>query len=356
MALAIPTPESIDVEWLGAALRAAGVAGADVRSFSAERVGTGQIGRCFRYRLELGGRPGPEVPRSLVAKFPSDDAKSRESGTALGLYRKEVQFYRELAGRLAIPTPRCYFAAIDGRGPHFALLLEDMAPARQGDQITGCSVAVARAAVLGLVGLHAPTWNDPRVLGLDWVQESPGNNRELYRSVFPGFVARYGKSLEPEVVAIFAKLTETKGPPFEYPDAPKAITHVDYRLDNLLIDERSDPPRVTTVDWQTFLPGAPLSDVAYFLGASLLPELRRPVERELVRDYHARLIAAGVSGYGFEQCWNDYRRGAFAGFSVTVVGSMLVQETARGNEMFLAMASRHGRHALDLGAEEFLSG
>jgi hypothetical protein len=109
------------------------------------------------------------------------------------------------------------------------------------------------------------------------------------------------------------------------------------------------------VDWQSLVIGSPLSDVAYFLGASLLPEVRRPVERELVRAYHDALLTEGVRDYAFDQCWQDYRRGAFAGFAVTVVASVLVQETARGNAMFIAMAQRHARHALDLGSAEFLT-
>src|SRR5262249_31174485 len=128
----------------------------------------------------------------------------------------------------------------------------------------------------------------------------------------------------------------------------------DFRLDNLLIDERTSPPKVAVVDWQSMVLQSPLSDLAYFLGASLLPEVRRPIERELVREYHEGLVSHGVRGYDFAPCWDDYRRGAFAGFSVTVIASVIVQETPRGNEMFTAMATRHARHALDLGSAEFL--
>jgi hypothetical protein len=39
---------------------------------------------------------------------------------------------------------------------------------------------------------------------------------------------------------------------------------------------------------------------------------------------------------------------------VTVIASMMVQQTERGDEMFITMARRHSRHTLDLGAEEFL--
>ena len=351
---AIPTPSSVDADFLGEVLRRAGFAGASVRGYRAERIGTGQLGWCIRYALELEGA-GPDAPRSLVGKFPSDDATSRATGVALGLYRKEVEFYRTLAPRLRISVPRCYFAAIDGRGPEFALFLEDMAPARPGDQIAGCSPEIARAAALELVGLHAPTWNDASLRAYDWVVESPGTTRALYAQLFPGFLERYGRSLAPEQIAILGRVAESQGPPFEVPEEPFSIVHVDFRLDNLLIDATRTPPRVTVVDWQSFVIGSPLSDLAYLLGASLLPEARRPVEREIVRAYHDRLLEAGVRGYPFERCWTDYRRGSFAGFAVAVIASMIVQETERGNEMFLAMASRHAQHALDLEAEEFLT-
>ncbi len=353
MGSAIPTPESVDAAFFTELLRQAGHAGVTVRGFESERIGTGQIGRCVRFAFDLEGA-GPGVPRSLVGKFPSEDATSRATGVALGLYRKEVHFYRVLAPRLSIDIPRCYYAEVEGRGPEFALILEDMAPARPGDQISGTSPDVARAAVLQLVGLHAPTWNDESLRALDWVVESSGANSALYRQCFPGFLARYRDALEPDAIEILGRVVESKGPPFVYPEEPFSVVHIDYRLDNLLIDASRTPPRVTVVDWQSFVLGSPLSDVAYLMGASLLPEARRPVEREIVRAYHSRLLEAGVKRYDWEQCWSDYRRGSFAGFAVAVVASMIVQETPRGNEMFTAMASRHARHALDLGAEEFL--
>jgi hypothetical protein len=61
-----------------------------------------------------------------------------------------------------------------------------------------------------------------------------------------------------------------------------------------------------------------------------------------------------VEGYDAARCWNDYRRGVFSGFAVTVVAAPLVEQTERGDEMFTAMARRHARHALDLGSEEFI--
>jgi aminoglycoside phosphotransferase (APT) family kinase protein len=353
----IPTPESIDAELLTELLRRNGHPRARVTGFTSERVGTGQIGKCVRFTLELAdGADG--APKSLVGKFPSDDPLSRKTGEDLGNYHREVMFYRELAGRLPIRTPKCYLAEIRGRGSDFAILLEDMAPAQPGNQLTGCSVAVARAAVRELVKLHAPTWGDRSLCGKDWIEERRPETakqwQEMYRQSLTPFFARFGPVLAKDEREIIAQVAESRGVPFSYPAEPWALVHIDFRLDNLLIDETVTPPRVAVVDWQSMVLQSPLSDLAYFMGASLLPEVRRPVERELVREYHDGLVAHGVRGYDFAQCWDDYRRGAFAGFLVTVIASVIVQETARGNEMFTAMAQRHARHALDLSAAEFL--
>jgi hypothetical protein len=353
----IPTPDTVSSGWLGEQLRKSGHPDAEVRGFTSRDVGTGQLGRCIRYELDLA--PGAAgVPRSLVGKFPSDDPGSRQTGVQLRNYLKEVSFYRELAPRLRIRAPRCYYAEIEGEGPHFALLLEDLTPAEPGDQLRGCSVAEARAAVLELVGLHAPSWCDAGLRGIDWLGEPNDFTVQIGRALYGGqlrpFLERYGDRLEADEARIIERVAGSQGPPFELLPEVYALTHVDYRLDNLLFDPRREPPSVAVVDWQSITLGRPLSDVAYFLGAGLLPETRRDAEQTIVRDYHAALGRAGVEGYPLERCWQDYRRGTFAGFAVTVVASMLVQQTERGDEMFVAMARRHARHALDLGAEELL--
>lgn len=350
------TPEQMDAAWFSRCLRDNGYPDATVTGVTRTPIGTGQIGKCIRFELALSGG-GAGCPANLVGKFPSDDPTSRATGVQLRNYYREVNFYRHLAGRLRISLPRCYYADIDGEGPEFALLLEDMQPARQGDQLAGCSVAIARAAVLELVGLQAPSWGDRTLLDHDWLAPADDADalRLLYAQLLPGFLDRYGDALDRDERDILARVAESPACPLFAPLAgPFCLEHVDYRLDNMLIDERTDPPRVTVVDWQSVRVGKPLNDVAYFLGAGLVPETRRDVEGDLVAAYHDRLVAAGVADFDWDTCWNDYRRGSFSGFGVTVIASMIVGRTERGDEMFTTMARRHARHAVDLGAAEFL--
>jgi len=355
----IPTPSTVTAEFLTECLRKAGHEHVGVRGFDGKRVGTGQVGQCIRFVLDLEGGDAT-VPRTLVAKFASDDPMSRQTGVQLRNYLKETHFYQDLQARLGIATPRCYYAAIEGDGPEHMLLLEDMAPAEQGDQLAGCTPELARAAVLELVGLHAPSWCDASLRGIDWLGEPSEDmltiGRMLYRAQLAPFFERFRDRLEPDEADIIARAADSQGPPFELLRDVYSLVHIDYRLDNLLVDHRSDPPRVSVVDWQSVTLGNPLTDVAYFLGAGLLPEVRREVEEGIVRDYHQALCDAGIKGYGWDACWSDYRRGVFSGFAVTVIASVMVVQTERGDEMFTVMARRHARQALDLGAEEFFAG
>lgn len=350
------TAEQMDAAWFNAMLAQHGYRDVPVVGVQRRQIGTGQIGKCYRYQLEF-AESVDDLPTSFVGKFPSDSEISRATGVQLRNYYREVNFYQQFADRVAISIPRCFHAEIEGEGPDFVLLLEDMAPAEQGDQLLGCSAEVARAAVLELVGLQAPTWCDEQLRDYDYLWSEPDpamNPAELYRQVLPGFLDRYGHALSKDEQVIIAQVGESpQCPLFQPPTTPFCLEHVDYRLDNMLIDQRSSPPKITVVDWQSVKLGKPMNDVAYFLGAGLVPETRRAVEQGIVQEFHQRLVEAGVDDYRWEDCWTDYRKGSFSGFGVTVIASMIVEETERGNEMFITMAQRHARHALDLGAQEF---
>ena len=141
-------PGELTSAWLSAAL------GRPVEVQAVEAVGTGQIGACYRVTMS-----GPRGDETVLAKLPAQDPGTREM--LAGAYRGEVTFYAELAATVAVVVPRCDFAAIrDGTG-EFTLLLEDLAPAEQGDQLGGCTVGQAEAAVVNLAGLHGPRWCDP---------------------------------------------------------------------------------------------------------------------------------------------------------------------------------------------------
>src|ERR1700730_1009196 len=148
-------PAELTTTWLSEALStpANPLTVADV---SFERIGTGQMGATYRLCL---GYQGSQGPPTLIAKMAGDDEASR-AGVATG-YAAEVGFYTELVTRLEVSTPRCWYGAIAADHSRFTLLLDDVSPAVPGIQADGCTVAQASVALRNLIGLHAPTWNDP---------------------------------------------------------------------------------------------------------------------------------------------------------------------------------------------------
>ncbi|MQA96638.1 MAG: phosphotransferase [Streptosporangiales bacterium] len=339
-------------DWLTDVLAAAS-GGAEVVGVEAVQVGNGMVADSVRLRLTWDRpNPGPDV---LIAKVPAAAEESRATAAAQRTYELEAAFYRDLAATVGVHTPRCYASAFDPETQGYVVLLEDLAPAEVGDQVTGCTVDQAAATVRELVALHASRWDDPELIALDWLtRPEPGAAEfvgQLVNGLLPGFTDRYRDRLDPEVMALVHRYIPQLGELAGHRPRPWTLVHGDFRLDNLLFGGE----RVAVLDWQTIKIGKSLSDVAYFVGSGLLPEERRAHEQDLVRAYHAGLRAAGVE-LSWDEVWHDYRRYSFDGLTMAVAASMLVTRTDRGDDMFMAMAERHGRQALDLDAESLLGG
>ena len=337
-------PSDVTSEWLTERLAASGSVpdGGSITGFTATAIGAGKVGRTFRFQLTWDGPPGPDT---IVGKFASDDEQSRMAGLLTGTYVREVNFFHQLADRVDISMPTCHHAELDVTSGDFAILMGDLAPAEVGDQLTGCSVDEARAALRELVGLHAPDLAD--LESTEWLVAKRPEGAEamggLYLALLPAFVERYADRLPAETTATAQRFGGCVNRWLRLAAPPYRLLHGDYRLDNLMFG----PQGVVAVDWQTVGHGPPVSDVSYFCGASLLTEDRRAHEEELVRGYHALLEERTGGLMTWEQCWADYRLHAVAGLHMAVVASALVSEDERGDAMFCAMAERHATHVDD---------
>ena len=102
------------------------------------------MSECYRVRLSYADADAsPDGPESVVLKVAATDPVSRQTGLALGLYEREVRFYRDIAPRLGGPIAPCYHAAIDTSTGVFDLLLGDAGPAVVGDEIAGATTEQA---------------------------------------------------------------------------------------------------------------------------------------------------------------------------------------------------------------------
>jgi Phosphotransferase enzyme family len=341
-------PQDITVSWLRQAL------GTErIEHFQIEPIGTGQMSESRRVRIAYAGG-SPAGPSSVVLKTASADPSSRATGVGLGVYEREVRFYRELAPRIGGPLARCDLAVIDSAEGWFTLLLEDIAPAVQGDQIEGCTVERARLAIHDLARLHAPVLGDPQLGATPWLNQQGVLNQAMMKQLLAAFLERYGERVAPAHVEVCERFVASMDGWTQDRRPPLGLVHGDYRLDNMLFGGGESPRPFVVIDWQTVSWGPVMTDASYFLGGSLRTEDRRANEEALVREYHAALHALGVRGFEWEDCWRQYRRQSFLGILMTVAPAMLVRRTDRGDEMFLTTLARYAEQVLDLDALELL--
>jgi hypothetical protein len=341
-------PQALDLGWVNQMLAHTQIDERAVAMSSAP-IGTGQTAHSERFVLTLADNPNG---LSLVGKFPSPDPTSKATGHSHGAYRREVYFYQQLAASVAVNVPTLIYADINPENSDFVLLLEDAAPAVQGDQLVGCDAQAAAAVLEQAAALHAPRWGDASLAGYEFLNGAAGSQRleqELIEALWQKFLARYAQRLPTEIIDVGATLVAgwlSYSQPYK---GPTTLIHGDFRLDNLLFNRPAkDLVAVTVVDWQTVGLGCAAHDVAYFLGSSFLPEVRRELERDLLQQYLSELQRRGVADYTYEQLWFDYRRYAYAGYFMAVIASILVEQTPRGDDMFMLMAMRHGQQAIDL--------
>ncbi|MCU1392587.1 MAG: hypothetical protein JWM34_1015 [Ilumatobacteraceae bacterium] len=345
--------DDVTPRWLTDRLREADL-DVEVCSLHSTRVGTGQIGASYRVVPTYVGGDGPG---SFIVKLATGDEAVRQRVS--GGFVKEVGFYATIASTVAVRTPRCWHAAIADDTLTFSLLLDDLAPAVPGVQKHGCSVAQAHDALRNLAGLHAPRWNDPALLEIDFLAPPDAGVADflgaIYSDMAAQFTDRYSAALDATESQIIRDVGALLGRWQIARPRPFTVSHGDYRLDNLMFPIEGDG--VAVLDWQTVSAAPPSRDVAYFLGNSIEVEVRRAHEHDLIATYVSALRDLGVAAYSEAECFEDYRFGQVQGPMITVLGCMFAssEPTPASDEMFLTMARRSCAAIRDLGTLELVA-
>lgn len=336
-------PDAFTTAWLERALKAP--AGA-LKSFTYAPIGTGQMSLSFRLKLHWANGEGPA---SIVAKCPSPDASTRAIAQVLRCYALELGWYRELAHVIGVSCPRCLHLESNADETEFTLLLEDLAPARQGDQLAGASIAQIEAALVQAARLHAPLWGSPRLTQIAWLQPSPQAGamiRQMAPALYTQFRARYAERLSAETLDLCDAFMARVDAYLTHQPAALTVQHRDFRIDNILFS--ADGATAHVVDWQTLGPGAGAADVAYLIGTSIADAAVRAREEERLVHFYADQLRALGAPADATQIWRDYRLYAFSGVFMAIIASTNVERTERGDEMFAVMTERPARQAIHL--------
>ena len=352
----VVSANDINSDWIQSVLAHNGM-DVQVTSLSAEPIGTGQMAHNLRLHLEASGTAS-EVPQTLVAKVASPDPTSRKSGGGVaGFYAREVNFYKHLASTANVTIPRCFYSEMDGSD--FVIVLEDLAPAKPGDQIAGVSLEQARLVVMEAAKLHASHWGDTALDDVPWIV---GSNTEAGRASasFPFarfwslFCERYSDRLTEGAREVGDRYARADVAYQAGRGGTRCLVHNDFRPDNMMFATPEGGYPVSIVDWQTLGLGHGTADLSYFLGGALPPDDRKAQEESLLRGYYEAIVSMGVDDLSFDQLFEDYRFYSFQLFRSAVAGAMLTVQTARGDDMFFVMLEGATSQILDLEALHLL--
>jgi aminoglycoside phosphotransferase (APT) family kinase protein len=293
------TVEELDGRWLTRVL------GATVTGVRAEQIAVDSGFSSLLYRLHLTG--DASLPGSVIAKLPAQ-SEARGAMEMMGGYARELAFYRYVAGRAPMGTPRVYAARMAADSTDFVLVLEDLWDWDNADHLAGLSLERVRLGIAALAGLHA--WStDPA--NADALRAFPSLDTEVTRGVLPAVfaqgwqvyreharapvtpvVARYAERFADHAAAAVRALTERS-----------MLVHGDIRADNLFFSG----DQLKVVDFQLAARGVGASDVAYLVSQGLPTALRAGRDEKLVRGYLESLGACGVDDYSFDDAWRHYR-------------------------------------------------
>lgn len=339
----------LDADWITANVVVDGATpvGAAFEGF----IGTGQMSRNARWRLDWGDAGGPA---SVVVKIPSADPAVRTVSFEHGIYQKECDFYVSVRPLTDVAAPALIAAHV--ADDDFCLVLEDLAGSAQGDQFTEPTDEQLMLAIEQAAALQAPVWGKLDHPAFDTYRVDNEERAAGYAAQMEFFYAvvkdRLGPGIDAEVTELLDEFVPMCGA-YIGKTEPVTLVHGDFRPDNFLFAVEADAPPIMVVDWQTLALGVGTTDVAYLLGAAISPERRRETEHHMIDRYLAELAARGVD-HPRDRCLDEYALGSLHGLFVAMAATTMAEQTERGDALFTLMLNRHGRHALDMGAVDLL--
>lgn len=287
--------DEVTPKWLTNAL------GSEVTGVRTEQIAQDSGFSSLLYRLHLAG---DGVPPTVIVKLPAV-SEARGAMELLGGYRRELTFYRDVAGRAPMDTPRVYTARMIDDTADFVLMLEDLRQWDNADHLAGLSMERARLCIGALAGLHAWSTANPSVLDSFPSIDTPIVRDLLVPAFAPGWQVYLDQARVPvsrDVAECAERFGDYAGQALEALTERRMLLHGDIRADNLFFDGA----RVKVVDFQFTSVGAGAADVAYLVSQGLPIEVRRGHDEALLGEYLTCLKADGVTDYAFDEAWQHY--------------------------------------------------
>ncbi len=311
MAEPISSSTQVTPEWLTATLRRNGaLAHGRVTNVRVQATHTHPVSIVSHLAVTYAPDAPSAAPTQLFLKISNPDF---EPAAARVRAPEEIEFYTSVAPRMPdAPLPRCFDTGFSPTTGRAHLLLEDLSATHYHPPLPlAATLAEYELAVDCLAQVHAYWWEHAqlgrgvgRLLSVAQVDELARNAA----TNFARFVAAHDAHLSTEQRRLFAQIIETFPRPWVRLTNARGltVTHGDAHLWNFLFP-REPGGRVYLFDWQLWHVHIGPRDLAYMLILWCAPERRARMEQTLLPRYHQALLAGGVRGYSWEDCWQDYR-------------------------------------------------
>lgn len=301
--------DDITPQWVEGVLKGSNALEPDVAvtSLDIERIGEGVGILSILQRVKPTYSKATNAPKSIVVKYPTDDAVQRFTADALAFYIRELVFYKECAPHAPFGTAKCYAQAIASDNTDFTIAMEDIGHHRPLNQLEGVSLDDAKVLLEKLADFHAMWWGSPKLTDFADVFQPLSN--PTYHAVLPMLwtsgwptVEEHAGHLIPENVREIGGIWAEKCPwMLDNLMTPTTLCHGDYRADNIMFNG-SEP---TVIDFQIVGHGSGIYDVGYFISQSIDTKVRRGHDRELLNVYLDRLESHGVT-VDRDESWRQY--------------------------------------------------
>jgi hypothetical protein len=315
MSIVLTDSDELTAETLTELLRASGALPyGSVVGVQREVSDTGQA-QLVHLALSYAPEAPPDAPRRLFAKLARHN---RDYAGYTARCESEAIFYRVFApGIGGAPLARCYAVQHDPVRRRTHLLLEDLAATHSAPRFPDewplpPAYGIFEQIVDALSALQAVWWDHPR-LG-----ELPGGypaeactplSIQTGAQAYPRFAEALGDRLSPGARRVFERALAAY-PKLDGRMATRkhfTLIHGDFLFGNVLLPNDPRQETVRIVDWELCAVNLGAFDLAEILSLHWDAGPASERERDLVRRYHAGLLAHGVMSYSWEQCWYDYR-------------------------------------------------
>ncbi len=318
----ITHPSEITLEWLTGVLTTSGaLTRGAVASFELDG-GSGNWSANARLRLRYTPDALGERPERLFLKMVPTELDGETFDDS------EVTYYtRDYVGLAGAPLLRCYDAVYSAEQQRYHILLDDVSETHVEAFQKEPTLAYGLALADGLAVMHARYWGAGRLAAAHAPIHDAAFIRRFVAVAEPGIahiLPRFAPQLKPHwpqlIRTLFARhpqalIDRTAD------DNGFTLIHGDAGCYNILVPRHGDRP-VYLIDRQPFnwslTTWLGAYDLVYIMVLDWDPALCRRLEVPVLQRYHARLRELGVTGYSWQQLWDDYRLCAAMGVYIAV--------------------------------------